>query len=85
MCVLLTLACNGQIGPPGAPPGPTTGGGTGMVPKTDNTPKECVDITDVDATPLRRLTNADYINSVTDLLGDVSAVTMDFTPELTTE
>jgi len=56
-----------------------------MLPPDPNRPKECVDVSDVDATPLRRLTNADYINSVTDLLGDVSALNLDFAAELTTE
>jgi len=42
-------------------------------------------VTDVDATPLRRLTNAEYLNSVSDLLGDVSALKLDFAAELTTE
>jgi len=54
------------------------------MPPTTNTPKECTDIADVDATALRRLTNADYLNSVSDLLGDVSGLGLDFAAELTT-
>jgi hypothetical protein len=44
-----------------------------------------VGLTDIDNTPLRRLTNADYLNTVSDLLGDVSALNLDFAVELTTE
>ncbi len=40
---------------------------------------------DVDETALRRLTNAEYINTVTDLLGDVSQLNLSFPVELTTE
>src|SRR5260370_4410297 len=42
-------------------------------------------ITDVDPTPLRRLTNAEYVNTVSDLLGDVSGLNLAFAVELTTE
>jgi hypothetical protein len=77
-----TLACNGQIGTPGAPPSSV---GLGP-PVNPNLPVAACSakITDVDATPLRRLTNADYLNSVTDLVGDVSALKLDFAEELTT-
>jgi len=40
---------------------------------------------DVDETPLRRLTNAEYVNTVSDLLGDVSSLNLAFAAELTTE
>ena len=42
-------------------------------------------VTDVDETPLRRLTNAEYVNTVSDLLGDVSSLNLAFAAELTTE
>ena len=35
-------------------------------------------VTDVDETPLRRLTNAEYLNTVSDLLGDVSKLNLNF-------
>ena len=87
MCLALTLACTGQIGdPPPAPGSPGIGSGpgstgTGVVPP----PMSCTDpVTDVDTTALRRLTNAEYLNTVSDLLGDVSALNLDFAAELTT-
>jgi len=40
---------------------------------------------DVNVTPLRRLTNAEYVNTVSDLLGDISTLNLDFAGELTTE
>src|SRR5262245_22400457 len=52
--------------------GTGSGGGTGGV----NPPAMCSAITDVDDTPLRRLTNADYLNTVSDLLGDVSSLNL---------
>jgi hypothetical protein len=39
---------------------------------------------DIDNTPLRRLTNAEYLNTVSDLLGDVAGLNLDFAAELTT-
>jgi hypothetical protein len=42
-------------------------------------------VTDVDPTPLRRLTNVEYMNTVSDLLGDVSSLNLAFATELTTE
>jgi len=81
-CLLLTLACSGEIGTPGAPSSiGVTPPDTTIIP-----PASCSEkITDVDATPLRRLTNADYINTVTDLLGDVSGLNLEFAAEFTTE
>ncbi|HET6284925.1 MAG TPA: DUF1592 domain-containing protein [Polyangia bacterium] len=81
-CLALTLACSGQIGEsPGAPGPGASGGGT-----TVSTPLTCSDrITDVNVTPLRRLTNAEYLNTVSDLVGDVSSLNLDFVVELTTE
>jgi hypothetical protein len=40
---------------------------------------------DVDPTPLRRLTNAEYVNTVSDLLGDISGLKLNFASEATTE
>jgi uncharacterized protein DUF1592/uncharacterized protein DUF1588/uncharacterized protein DUF1595/uncharacterized protein DUF1587/uncharacterized protein DUF1585 len=100
MCLALTLACTGQIGDPppfsGSPGGTGNGssgtgstgtsgpGGTGTgVPPP---PMSCGDpANDIDNTPLRRLTNAEYLNTVSDLLGDVSGLNLDFAVELTTE
>ena len=56
-------------------PGTTTGG-TGAA---------CSNVTDIDNTALRRLTNAEYLNTVSDLLGDVSGLNLTFAVELTTE
>src|SRR5260370_19218227 len=101
MCLALTLACTGQIGDPpssGSPGGPGTGSsgpgstgtgtsgpgstGTGVPPP----PMSCSDpANDIDNTALRRLTNADYLNTVSDLLGDVSGLNLNFAVELTTE
>ncbi|HEX3697907.1 MAG TPA: DUF1592 domain-containing protein [Polyangia bacterium] len=87
-CLSLTLACSGEIGdaaPSGQPGGIKPGGGQQSGP-TVSTPLTCSDsVTDVDATPLRRLTNAEYLNTVSDLLGDISSLNLDFAVELTTE
>src|SRR6266478_2744691 len=83
-CLSLTLACSGEIGG-GGPAGPPGSGPGGSGP-TISTPLTCSDrVTDVDATPLRRLTNIEYVNTVSDLLGDVSSLNLAFASELTTE
>ena len=83
-CLSLTLACSGEIGG-GGPAGPPGSGPGGSGP-TISTPLTCSDrVTDVDATPLRRLTNIEYVNTVSDLLGDVSSLNLTFAAELTTE
>jgi hypothetical protein len=97
---MATLACTGRIGEPAplggaAPMGATagsggsmggTGGGSGGVTGV-STPLSCSAgaVTDVNETPLRRLTNAEYVNTVSDLLGDVSSLNLAFAAELTTE
>ncbi|MEA2696586.1 MAG: hypothetical protein QOI66_857, partial [Myxococcales bacterium] len=86
-CLSLTLACSGQIGGSSGGPGPApvTGGGGGSGPAV-TTPLTCSDrVTDVDVTPLRRLTNAEYVNTVSDLLGDITSLNLAFAVELTTE
>ncbi|HXI54764.1 MAG TPA: DUF1587 domain-containing protein, partial [Polyangia bacterium] len=78
-CLSLTLACTGQIGGSAGGPGPApvTGGGGGGT--TVTTPLTCSDrVTDIDVTPLRRLTNAEYVNTVSDLLGDVTSLNLAF-------
>src|SRR5450432_69530 len=89
-CFSLTLACTGQIG---EAPSPTdrTGHSDGVSPvgsdgvSTVSSPVSCGGgATDVDVTPLRRLTNAEYLNTVSDLLGDISGLNLDFAAELTT-
>lgn len=62
------------------PPGSTTPSGTGAGTAVCSTPA-----TDVDPTPLRRLTNAEYMNTVSDLLGDISGLKLNFAVEATTE
>ncbi|HEV3191711.1 MAG TPA: DUF1595 domain-containing protein, partial [Polyangiaceae bacterium] len=65
----------------------TTGGGPGNPGNGVSTPMSCggTPVTDVDPTPLRRLTNVEYMNTVSDLLGDVSSLNLAFATELTTE
>jgi len=64
---------------------PRPGGGGNGGP-TISTPLTCADrVTDIDVTPLRRLTNAEYANTVSDLVGDVSSLNLAFAAELTTE
>ena len=85
-CVSLTLGCSGQIGNPSGMPGPGTAGPGGGNGPTISAPLTCSDrVTDVDVTPLRRLTNAEYLNTVSDLLGDVSGLNLAFATELTAE
>jgi hypothetical protein len=87
-CLSLTLACSGQIGGSSGGPGPApvTGGGGGGGGPAITTPLTCSDrVTDVDVTPLRRLTNAEYVNTVSDLLGDITSLNLAFAVELTTE
>jgi hypothetical protein len=85
-CLSLTLACSGQIGEPSGEGRPAPGPGPGAGGSTVVTPLTCSDkITDIDVTPLRRLTNAEYLNTISDLVGDVSSLNLDFAVELTTE
>src|SRR6266851_9751552 len=95
-CLSLTLACTGQISGAGGGPGGqsssgTVGGGTGPGTGTGGTSTTtsaltCGSrVTDVDETPLRRLTNAEYLNTVSDLLGDISSLNLNFPAETTTE
>src|SRR5258708_16340576 len=88
-CLSLTLACTGQIGAPS--PTNSTGASNGGPPvgsdgvSTVNSPVTCSGrATDIDLTPLRRLTNAEYLNTVSDLLGDISGLNLDFAADLTT-
>jgi hypothetical protein len=96
-CLSLTLGCTAEIdgqppsggaglGTGGLPAGQPPGAGqTGMAGSPVSSPATCSNAaTDVDFTPLRRLTNAEYLNTVSDLLGDVSALNLDFAAELTT-
>ncbi len=77
--------CLPPIGGVGGP-GQSGGGGPKGGGPTVSTPLTCSDrITDVNVTPLRRLTNAEYVNTVSDLLGDISTLNLDFAGELTTE
>src|SRR5713226_6889323 len=81
-CLSLTLACTGQIGdtqPPGGTPVRSDGVPTGSASQSCSS-----GITDIDITPLRRLTNAEYLNTVSDLVGDISGLNLDFAAELTT-
>lgn len=85
-CLSLTLACSGEIGDKGEGPGSGPGSGPGAGGPAVSTPLACSDrITDIDVTPLRRLTNAEFLNTVSDLLGDISSLDLDFAAELTTE
>src|SRR5947208_1771235 len=91
-CLSLTLACTAEIDGPASPSGsaglgtgglpagqPPGLGPTGMAGSPVSSPATCSNAaTDVDLTPLRRLTNAEYLNTVSDLLGDVSALNLDF-------
>src|SRR5713101_4282450 len=75
----------GSSGTPG--PGSTGTTGTTTGGPTGGPAMNCSSgaITDIDSTPLRRLTNAEYLNTVSDLLGDVTKLNLDFAGELTTE
>src|SRR5258708_7307545 len=88
--------CTGKVGDgvPSASPAQASGGGSGVGAGSGTgtgtgvpMPMSCSagPITDVDPTPLRRLTNAEYVNTVSDLLGDVSGLNLAFAVELTTE
>ena len=92
LSLALTCACTAEIGgqlPAGAtaPGGPGPGGGSAGVGGSGQVslPVQCsTPVTDIDATPLRRLTNAEYLNTVSDLMGDISGLNLDFATELTT-
>jgi len=101
-CLALTLACStGHIGQdeqasggagPAAPgsAGSTSSGAPSAAAGSTGSPAansaNCSAITDVDPTALRRLTNAEYANTVSDLLGaNVSTLNLAFAAELTTE
>jgi hypothetical protein len=94
-CLSLTLACTGQIGGVGGPgqtgtgtgtgSGNGAGSGTGGTSTTTSALTCAAHVTDVDETPLRRLTNAEYLNTVSDQLGDVSSLNLNFPVETTTE
>jgi len=68
------------VGTPGSAGGPGSVGNAGAPAVACSTP-----VTDVDPTRLRRLTNAEYLNTVSDLLGDVSSLKLNFAVEATTE
>lgn len=99
-CLALAMACTGQIGglqPMSGSAGSAGGGGpvaasgagsTSAAGPSANaaTATNCNAITAVDPSPLRRLTNAEYANTVSDLLGaNVSSLNLAFAAELTTE
>jgi hypothetical protein len=87
--------CTGRIGEGGTSPAGAASGagasgsgamaGAGSGTGTVVSPPGACAVTDVDPTALRRLTNAEYVNTVSDLLGDVSSLNLAFTTELTTE
>ena len=93
-CLSVTLACTAEIGGGSSPPsgaGLAAGGSSGQLGAAGSagnavtSPVSCSQgASDVDLTPLRRLTNAEYLNTVSDLLGEVSALNLDFAAELTT-
>lgn len=83
---LVALACSGEMTPKGNPAGTGGGGsaavgtggssGSGVAP----TAVECKTATFPGRTPLRRLTAAEYNNTVRDLLGDTTSPGNDFPP-----
>ena len=87
-CLSLTLACTGQVGSGGGRAGGQSTGGVGIgvgTTPTVSSSQTCSNVAAVDDTPLRRLTNAEYVNTVSDLLGDVSSLKLNFAVEATTE
>src|SRR5687768_15398686 len=75
-CLSLALACVGVIDGILSPSDDDFGG---VVSQFVNCSQPA---TDVDVILLRRLMNAEYLNMVSDLLGDVSALNLDFVFEL---
>jgi hypothetical protein len=96
LALALTLGCTAEIGGGSLPVGSTglgSGGSAGQPGGVGSTTGSAggpaaacgTPVSDVDPTRLRRLTNAEYLNTVSDLLGDVSSLKLNFAVEATTE